>query len=237
MLMSLFNLLKEERMKLAKLAVFSLLSMSALTASASIHSLSFVGGHDLSSTNWNDVFSLQRFDANLGTLTGVNVDLYGTVKGSAKYESLDASASNVQIDLGAIIKLATVSGKNLLTINPLVSNAYSASAYDGITDFGGTSGKTLTGLSANAADSEVLNSASWLSLFTGPGMINLKLAAQAASSASGPGNLTTQFATNAAANYKITYTYAVTPVPEPETYALMGLGMLALLVHRRKQVK
>ncbi|MEN9657048.1 MAG: hypothetical protein RL571_513 [Pseudomonadota bacterium] len=224
-------------MKLVKFAAFFLLSMSTLTASASVNSLSFVGGHALSSTNWSDVFSLQQFDSRLGTLTGVNVDLYGLVAGSVKYENLDASASNVGIDLGAIIKLATVSGKSLLAINPLVSNVYNASAYDGFTDFGGTSGKKLTGLSANTADSEVLNSASWLSLFTGPGVVNLKLASLGASSASGPGNLITQFATNAAANYKITYTYVTAPVPEPETYALMGLGVLALLVHRRKHVK
>jgi hypothetical protein len=224
-------------LKASKLIIAAALSVSAFVASAAVlpplQTVSYSGLHSSSSTDWSDVFSLQKFDSGLGALQSIDVDLYGSVGGDAKVESLDASASNVALNLNGLIKLATVTGSELIVINPLLSKTFALTAFDGLIDFSGASGKTLTGLSSSTSGSNHFSGATWLSMFTGPGAMDLSLSAKGVSSASGSGNLISQFATNAAANYKVTYTYAAA-VPEPETYALMGLGVLALLARRRK---
>ncbi|MGL4603022.1 MAG: choice-of-anchor E domain-containing protein [Iodobacter sp.] len=223
-------------MKLTKLVLLLLASMTSFAASAAVQTLSFSGNHSLQNTNWTDSLNIQKFNTALGALQSVSLDLYSNVTGTARFESLDSSATTVALDLGGIIRLATAAADaTLITVNPLVANKYNVTAFDGSIDLGGTSGKTINGLQAADSASVTLNSASWLSFFTGSDTVALNLTAAGKSSASGSGNLISQFSTNADAGYKVTYNYIATPVPEPETYALMGLGVIALLARRRKQ--
>lgn len=223
-------------MKLTKLVLLLLASMTSFAASAAVQTLSFSGNHSLQNTNWTDALNIQKFNTALGALQSVSLDLYSNVTGGARFESFDSSATEIKLDLSGVIKLATAAtNATLITVNPLVANTYKVSAFDGAVDFDGTSGKTISGLQAADSASVTLNSASWLSFFTGSDTVALNLVADGKSSATGAGNLITQFSTNADAGYKVTYNYIATPVPEPETYALMGLGVIALLARRRKQ--
>ncbi len=183
-------------------------------------------------TDWTTSLTVTKFDPALGVLQSIDFVLTGRVQGSAAFESRDAKANVITTNLSASITLDRPDNSQLAVVVPLVSMMTSATAYDGVLDFGGTSGATFNGLQSSLVDTVAGDkAASDLALFTGssgaPGSISLSAAATGQSSASGSGNLVSQFTTNAGADFTVTYNY--TPAPEPGTYALMLGGFGALV--------
>lgn len=219
--------------------VLAVVAFLGSAATAHADSVSFSSSVPLTSTNWNNTLGLGLFDTNLGTLTSIDFGLSGTVSGTGRVESEDAAASVVNVQLGSTLTLMRPDTSTLVVTNPLFSQNFNFTAWDNNTDFGGTSGGT-TGLVSNTG-SNSFNSvlATDFSLFSqaGGGSINLILGAGATSSASGNGNLVASLSTKASGIATVTYNYIATPVPEPETYAMMlsGIGLLAFV--RRRQPK
>lgn len=178
-------------------------------------------------TNWSSSLTLPKWDPALfpgQTLTGVSFTLNGSVSGSAKFESLDASPATVNMNLQATITLTDPSSNVLATVIPVASTSDLVSAFDGAIDFGGTSGVSYPALSGSNSAS---GSSGNLPLFTGSGNIVLPISASGTSSGSGAGNLITVFATAAGADASVTYTYQA--VPEPSTLVLAAFGTLAVV--------
>jgi hypothetical protein len=202
-----------------------------MSASASAATISFSDSIPLSTTNWSSSVSVSKFDPSLGTLLGITFELSGHVEGGAKFESLDAAPATVTMDLAADIELQRPDLSTLVVSNPLVQTVDNVTAFDTVLDFGGTSGKTYTGLSADDTESAVSPPpASDLVLFTGLGNISLPVEAEGASTGSGAGNLILQFNTSASADVKVTYEYE--PIPEPSTLGLLSMGIIGLLAWR-----
>ncbi|MGK7961376.1 PEP-CTERM sorting domain-containing protein [Crocosphaera sp.] len=203
-------------------AVSTMVAMPTVASAASIsYSADIPTGGGTQFTNFDEDFFLTKFDPSLGTLLSVNVMLTGTVEGSAAAESRDAAPSTVTLDLSAGLTLTeTTTGQELAFVQPLVKAVEDFTAFDGTIDFGGTSGATHTGLTATEMDSQTYMAPAILALFTGPGDIQLNLDAMGMSTASGAGNLITEFSTLAGASAKVTYEYE--PVPEPLT--ILGAG-------------
>ena len=137
------------------------------------------------------------------------------------------------LNLSAQITLVNPSSNTLAVVLPVVNSTFNATAFDGVIDFGGTSGVTFTNLSGSASVSNGPSlSPSLIATFVGVGNVTLGQNATGNSSGTGAGNLITQFATQAGSVAKVTYSYQ--PVPEPASMAVLGLGAAALLRRRRK---
>jgi hypothetical protein len=182
-------------------------------------------------TDWSEVLSVPKFDPTLGILQKVSITLAGEVTGSAAYENLDAETQDITLELSATLELQRPDGTKLIDVVPLCNETETASAFDSILDYGGTSGNTFAGLSGTASESGDFMSASDLLLFTGPGNIDLTFSAEASSMGSGGGNLSLLFNTDASGSFDVEYTYVV---PEPGTLALL-VGLLATLAIWRKR--
>jgi hypothetical protein len=197
--------------------------------------ISFSDSIPLSITNWSSSATVSKFDPSLGTLNSITFELEGHVEGAAKFESFDAALATVTMNLAADIELQRPDTSTLVISTPLVQTIDNVTAFDGTIDFGGTSGKTYTGLSADDSASTVSPPpASDLVLFTGLGNIMLPVKATGVSSGSGAGNLVMQFGTSASADVKVIYDYA--PIPEPSTIVLLStvFGGLLVYVSRRR---
>ena len=220
------------------LAAVAMLGLGAASsAQAATQTISFSADRALGATNWSDTLGLGKFDSNLGTLTSIKFHLEGAVQGSGKTESLDASASDVTLSLASLLTLYRPDNSTLLVANPLFTQTFALSAFDGSIDFAGTSGASTGLRSRTGSNGYTSASASDFALFSsaGGGLIYLGLNAIGSSTGSGAGNLLTQFQTSASGRVQVTYEY-ISAVPEPETYAMLltGLALAGVMMRRRK---
>lgn len=192
--------------------------------------------------DWTSALTLPRFDPSLGVLNSISFRLSGTVQGSAQSENTSPSAGNdITLDLSARLQLfrpgSTDLANRLVVSTPGVLNTFSASIYDGVTDFAGTSGVTFVGLSATKVNKTVFSSDADKALFTGLGTIDLPLTAIARSKATGGGSAISVFDTQARGEVTVTYNYgpSAPPVPEPRVYGAFGVLVCAGLAAMRRR--
>ena len=191
----------------------------------------------LTTTNFDEVVSINKFDASLGDLLSVTFKLDGFIKANARLESLDAVAADITTNVSVTLTLSdTVLNNELVVTVPSLSEVFSASAFDGDLDFGGTSGITYEELTAADSEMNTFNDGATLALFTGAGdTIDLNLNALGVSFATGNGNLITQFQTAAGGDISVIYSYDVPSVSAPAHLALVGLGLLAFAGYRKSK--
>ncbi len=162
----------------------------------------------LQTTNWSTTVSIPKFDASLGSLQSIDFNLTGKVTGSASIESLDAAPSTVMTTYKARITLTRPDLSVLVVSIPDQQFSDNLTAYDGTIDFGGTSGIAHLGITATDVQNINVTAPADLALFTGVGSIVLPIEALGTSTASGSGNLITQFLTDAEASIDVCYNYA-----------------------------
>ncbi|GAB4555007.1 MAG: hypothetical protein Tsb0013_17720 [Phycisphaerales bacterium] len=203
-----------------------LASVAAADGSGNIET--YMGDFALTTTNWDEAFSIPGFDTMGGdrVLKQIRIMLTGDVTGNAFAESLDAEPADINLFLQATLQLElTASGTVLSEVIPVANETFMASAYDGMTDFGGTSGASFTGLNGSAMVTDILDSPSILANFIDVASVDLTADANGTSTGTGAGNLITQFATSAGLSWKVEYIW--TPAPAGlAAFGVLGLGAL-----------
>ncbi|MCA8979693.1 MAG: choice-of-anchor E domain-containing protein [Planctomycetes bacterium] len=158
-------------------------------------------------TNWDDFLTVPKFNVPGATLLSVDFTLDGGAEGGARIESLDAQPATVNTAFQATITLQRPDLTVIAVTLPVANFSDNLSAFDGTIDFGGTSGTEHLNIMASDSDMQSTSAPADLALFSGPGTISLPCKAQGSSTASGAGNLITQFNTSAEASVTVTYNY------------------------------
>ncbi len=158
-------------------------------------------------------------------LTGIDLELKGILSGTQGYTLEGGVDATVTLNTTATLSLAYLSTDLVVSI-PTQTNLYE--------HLDGDSNASVD-LSNSATNSETLGG-SYFPTFTGNGNVTVDLGSVVQYNDQGTGG-TVAFlhSPQASAEGKVTYTYSDT-IPEPGTFALMGLGLVGLIgfVRRRR---
>lgn len=201
---------------------------AACAAAVGADEISYVVPVPLGPTIWTQPVIVPLFDPALGTLLGVEFTMSGHVEGVVAFENLDTTPAIIAVYVPADIALMRPDYSEIMKVSPLIVVSDSVTEYDGTTDFGGTSGRTYEGLTANlTASKSVPPPDGDLVLFTGTGNINLWAGAWV-----WPYPVSSELLsvhTSTAASAEVTVKYVYEPIPEPSSLIalLAGLGSLS----------
>ena len=203
------------------------------------------------STSFNVDVALQKFDPTLGTLTGVtisftadiiaNIVVSNSLLTQQSFSNATASVPVTVTGPGSSTASGTaVAGPASGTVGPAVQYTIPVVPPFNVTVPTQT---TVSGLTAQTSGSHDVSSADF-ALYEGSGgsLVHLTFSGNSGTFAgSGVNGVSFGGSATAGGDVKITYTYTASPppaVPEPSTFALLGLGSLGLAVgaYRRRSV-
>lgn len=211
--------------KTVPVMAFAGLILSALaTHSAWAATSSYGTVYATVSAPWSDTLHLNKFDASLGTLTGVQFNYSGV----ATYEmSIDHAVTGTATisSLGGYFQYSL---PGLIILQTIQTNAAFAYSGSGFTTY-------PVGTLTDNVLSQISNSqwAAW----TGTGQIDIPVVATKTGVLTGFDGLSAPtFDSHVKMGVNMSVIYSYTPaVPEPETYAMMLMGLAGLgLLARRK---
>lgn len=193
---------------LMKSSLLALLTTTLANSNALAQQICHVATVPSATTNWSTTVSVPKFDPATGILTSMTFTLDGKATGAAKFESLDAGPATITMNFQSTLTLTRPDATVLVVAIPVQQFVDNVSAFDGVIDFGGTSGKTYPNVVATqSANFNSPPPASDLVLFTGLGNIVLPISAVGSSNGSGAGNLLLQFNQMAEATVTVCYNY------------------------------
>lgn len=177
---------------------------------------------DAAPTDFEISSLLTQFDPSLGTLLEADFDLSGFIRSKIWAENLStASGANIT---GTVTGSLTLTGAGLnTTVNTTpVQQQFSASKYDGSTDYAGTSGKFFGERTSTGTGTIVIgNGDNRLQNFVGEGTVELVLNGEANSTAKGGGNITSLFDSAGGGSVTVTYRYRLSDALQPGTYTVV----------------
>jgi len=230
-------------MKIIRLSI--LLCLMALAASASVitfgpvymdaPSPSGFAFPNFGQTNFTSVISLPQFDPTLGTLTSATFSFTGTVSGNVQFENEDPTPQTVHVTVEAILELDDTTNGWSISVDAKNQFDRATTAYDGVEDFGGTSGFTVNDVEDTKTDQyTTIDGLDDLSVYTGTGTVEFTVQATGFSNGTGGASLIRHLTTYGASNASVTYDY-ISDVPEPATWGYIAISLVGFACFRLRR--
>jgi hypothetical protein len=162
----------------------------------------------MTETDYSTTVNVPKFNPALGTLEQIEISFSSRLKGSVKFESLDAQRSTVTTAMNGLLQLTGPDGTLLTSANPQATRSASLRPFDNVLDYDGPSGGAFDSMVAvDLAETKVLTEPHLLAFFSGPGGVMLTMDTQANVAGSGAGNLALNYTTQASAVITVRYIY------------------------------
>lgn len=158
-------------------------------------------------TNWTTTHTVSQFNPLLGTLQSVVVKNSGQMTNGVRVENLSMGASTITVNVTGSLVL---NGPSLPTTTATINApqfAFASPAYDGVLDYGGSSGRTFPTTFTSGSAQQILTAPSALAAFIGTGTLNFTQAASATVVRVGNGSAV-NVTTSAQGMLEIIYVYA-----------------------------
>lgn len=192
--------------------------------------------------------SVAQFNTSGGTRTLTSVDIDATYSGTSqiRFENTGAGTGTVTLSGRAVaFEIQRPGGTGTLNdptallsdVRSLTTFSFAYTAYDGTTDYGGTSGSSSTAASYTKPASNSFSDSPTKATFTGGGNILLPVLNQIGYAVFGGGTSDIVTPSTGSATFTVVYNYT-TAVPEPRVYGAIGaVACLGLLGYRRLRAR
>ena len=191
----------------------------------------------LAEEGWNGTFTLNKFDARLGTLTNIEFDFTQYFEGISQTENKNSYKQDISLQLQATLSLTDQYGTTVDSASQTYNYLFHAQPYDHKKDFDGVSGITYDTKVVTLPQVLTTSDPYYLALYSAPtgGTFSFTGLETDTSNFSGTGNTAIEFTTLSGGSANLIYTYTAA-VPEPETCAMLlaGVSLLGFLsrVHK-----
>jgi hypothetical protein len=182
-------------------------------------------------TNWIKNLTVNQFDANLGTLTKVELFVSGHIDSQYQIESFQSSATSHYFRLNGDLTVRRPDNTVFAQATVLNERTDDLAAFDGLLDAGGTSGLTGNIAKDMVPGAAEISDGPGVLPFIGNGTLDFPVSATMSSFFQGSSNVFRAVFTTASAEIKVVYTY--NPIPTPGSVALVGAA--GILGFRRRR--
>ena len=218
------SMLKKSALVLTLLAGFATHNAQALETTQTFSIAS-------QTTDWVEMFNVNRFNTALGTLNAVTFSYSGTLNNTVSFENTGNGTGRFTAQFTNILGVVNNPDPEAFAL----SEAYDSQSYT--TRLAKTDGVRTNVFSPMTLSGSFSASSTDLAAYSGSGTFSLGLRESSWVSMTTPGNSRTSATSIGSGSLSVTYAYTAAPVPEPESYAmfLAGLCIMGTISRRRLQ--